>query len=504
MTHLRMYKKAAQRGLLATAALAVVTMGLQPLAAQGAVPRADAPVQITYTYPGTVQKDLQLVQDALNTILPKKIGATIKLVTLDWGVYDQKMKLAFASGQPCDIVFSAPWINNYSNLVTNGDLLPLDDLLKQYAPKYWASMPTSTWSAARVKGKIYGAINQQMFPTFWGAEVRKDLAQKYKLNLDKVHTYADLEPFLATVKAKEPGITPVLSDDQYQPNYVYQIGAHGADGLAPGSVSVLADDKALKVFNGYDTPQYKASVELAYRWHKLGYTTKDPLPQTEAQAAFKAGKYAVVLDQARPGEIGKLEANWGYDFVIKPFITPILTTGSVIATMNAICRTSPHPDKDMQFLELINTDKQVYNLMTRGIEGKHYVVVDKAKGIIALPKGVTSASDRYLPNTDWMFGNQFNAYYAQKAEVGSWELQRKINATAYPSVALGFAVDTTSIKTQIAQVSAAETQYAKPLGKGLVDPAVGLPRLLSALKAAGEDKVIAEVQHQLTTWAKTK
>jgi len=94
--------------------------------------------------------------------------------------------------------------------------------------------------------------------------------------------------------------------------------------------------------------------------------------------------------------------------------------------------------------------------------------------------------------------------YAQKAEVGSWELQRKINATAYPSVALGFAVDTTSIKTQIAQVSAAETQYAKLLGKGLVDPAVGLPRLLSALKAAGEDKVIAEVQRQLTTWAKTK
>jgi len=507
MTHLRIYKKAAQRRLLATAALAVVTIGLQPLAAQGAAPRAAAPVQITYTYPGVVQKDLKAVNDAINAILLKKINATVTLNTLDWGVYDQKMKLTFASGQPCDIVFTASWTNNYYQLVTNGDLLSLDDLLKKDAPGYYASMPASTWNAARVKGKIYGAINQQMFPARWGVEVRKDLAQKYHLDISKLHRYEDLEPFLATIKAKEPGITPLLSDNGYQGSVFYPDDLDvlvNVGGVQGGEAAIMAHDKSLKVFNPWALPQFKSAAALAYRWHQLGYYTRDPLPRDQAQAAFKAGKYAVVLDQAREGEYGKLQANWGWDFAIKSFVKPVLGTGNVVATMNGICRTSAHPDTAMRFLEMLNTDKQVYNLITRGIEGKHYVVVDKAKGLIAMPKGLTSATNPYLPNTDWMFGNQFNAYYAQKAEVGTWDLQRKINATAYPSAALGFAVVTDPIKSQLAQVSAVEKQYALPLYKGLIDPVTTIPVFLKALKAAGEDQVIAEVQRQVNAWAKTK
>src|SRR5260370_22319995 len=42
-----------------------------------------------------------------------------------------------------------------------------------------------------------------------GPRVRKDLADKYGLDLTKVNTFDDLTPFLAAVKAGEPKVTPI-------------------------------------------------------------------------------------------------------------------------------------------------------------------------------------------------------------------------------------------------------------------------------------------------------
>jgi putative aldouronate transport system substrate-binding protein len=486
------------------AALAVTLVGTHPLTARGASRQADAPAQLTYMYGTTgTPRDLQLVQDALNAILVKKINATVKLEPIDWGSFDQKMQLTFASGQPCDLVYTASWINNYNHIVADGDLLALDDLIKQYAPKTYATMPPSTWNAARIKGKLYAVINQQMFPAFYGALWRKDLAAKYHLDPTKLHWYSDLEPFLAQIKAHEPGITPIISNNMGDEGEIYPGLREGWDNLSDGA-TVLATDHSLHVFDPYESAAFKQAADLAYRWHQLGYMPKDPPPNTDALAAFQAGKYAVELGQFRPAEADKVKAQYGWDLGGKVFQKTILTTGAVTATMTGICRSSAHPVQAMQLLELLNTNKQVYNLITHGIEGKHYVVVDKARGIIDLPKGVTAATDGYYPSTDWEFGDQFIAYYGSAADVGGHEIQAKINRTAYPSVALGFALSPDPIKTQLAQVGAVKKQYERELLQGLVDPTTTIPVFIKALKAAGEDQVVAEVQRQLTAWSKTR
>ncbi len=45
---------------------------------------------------------------------------------------------------------------------------------------------------------------------------------------------------------------------------------------------------------------------------------------------------------------------------------------------------------------------------------------------------MTAETSGYNPNTDWMFGNQFNAYYRDAAQVGAWEATKEMNDTAYP------------------------------------------------------------------------
>ncbi|HLZ57404.1 MAG TPA: ABC transporter substrate-binding protein [Ktedonosporobacter sp.] len=473
---------------------------------------SSGPIEITYQYPAfNTSKDVQAVQDAMNNLLKQKINATIKLQPIDVGSYDQKMKLLFASGQSCDIVFTAPWINNYYQNVTQGNLIPLDDLLKQDAPKTLASLSPAIWNAARVNGKIYGVINQQTFIRRVGVGVRKDLAEKYHLDLNSINSFQDLTPFLQQIKQNEPGVTPISSsaEDGNESGYLYYsnyLNMDIVDGLSTdhGLLVIRANDSGRKVVNAATQPEFKQLVDLTRQWYQAGYYLKDPLPTADLDAAWRSGKFAVEVGVMNADSAGQLQNRFGQAFVTKAFGTPILTTGGTVATMNGICRTSAHPDVAMKILELLNTDQQVYRLITHGIEGKHYVVVDKDKGVIGFPPGVDASTDGYNPDTPWMFGNLFNSYYNLPSIVGAWDTMKQINASATPSVALGFAFNPEKVKTQIAQITSVVKQYGIPIYRGQVDATTALPIYLQKLKDAGIDDVIAELQTQVDAWAKTQ
>jgi putative aldouronate transport system substrate-binding protein len=91
--------------------------------------------------------------------------------------------------------------------------------------------------------------------------------------------------------------------------------------------------------------------------------------------------------------------------------------------MHAVCASSKHPAQAIKVIELLHTDPEVANLMAYGIEGKHYVWVDKARYLIGLPEGKTWADTGYFTNLIWMFGNLFLSYYNDPWQVDhkSWD-----------------------------------------------------------------------------------
>jgi putative aldouronate transport system substrate-binding protein len=183
--------------------LAVFTLGFAfakqaiTTLAQGDMPR------LVYIYPGAKQTDHDAVQQALSDYMAERIGATIELRPLDWGVYNDQIGLINASGEEYDVAFTAPWINNYYSNVAEGYLLPLDDLLPEYAPNYWASMTAETWDAARIGGKIYGGINQQIFVKPFGPYMSKAVLEKAGLadEFNALTSFNDLGPILEAVQA---------------------------------------------------------------------------------------------------------------------------------------------------------------------------------------------------------------------------------------------------------------------------------------------------------------
>ena len=457
-------------------------------------------VTVTYTYPNTVFKDVGLVEEALNKLLVPAINTKIKLNPIDWGAFDEKMKLAFAAGEECDIVFTAPWINNYLLNIANGNFVPLDDLLAKNAPGLWASMPETTWDAARVDGKIYGVINQQIFVKPFGFTVRRDLADKYGLDAYALKSYDELEPFLKTILENEPDVIPLPGASTWSNE------GNGFDPIITEQVPVVIryDDKELKVFNAAASPEFQASVERARRWYEAGYTPKETIAGDDQQAMWRAGKFALsgLVGVVKPGGEIESEQRFGQPVYSQSMTKPFLTTAGTTATTNAICATSKNPEAAMKVLELLNTNVEIYNTLAKGIEGKHWEWADK--GNLVIKPGPNNAD--YNPNTDWEFGNQFLAYYIdpKQAEIKAWEATYDLNTTSPPSAAMGFNFNAEPVKTELANVAAVTGELAGPLASGQVDPATALPEYLERLNQAGIQALIDECQRQLNDWAAKK
>ncbi|NOU86191.1 extracellular solute-binding protein [Paenibacillus sp. LMG 31460] len=468
--------------------------------------KALEPVELSYYFVGTPQKDLPLVEGEINKILKEKINATIKLNLIDWGSYDQKMNVMIGAGDAFDLMFTAPWSNNYYKNVEKGALIPLDDLLTRYAPTLKSTVPDYVWNATRVRGKIYGAINWQIIAMSYGFDMRKDLAEKYGLNLGSINRYDDLEPFLDKILKGEKGVTPLQFVNTYD-TFNGEAPYFGMDTIgedaSPGWIYLK--DADTKVVNQYASPEYKDFVTLMHKWHEKGYFRKDNASISDDTADVKAGKYGgSIAGTITPGVESQIFLRWGVHKVVKQLSKPLATTGRAIATMTGISSTSKNPERAMMFLELINSDKKLYNLLSHGIEGKHYVMVNEANGVIGMPEGVTPETNGYAPGTDWMFGNQFNGYYISKDDVGNWDKIRQLNASAERSPLLGFNFNPEPVKTELTQTNSVIKQYNTALISGSVDPVKMLPEFLDKLSKAGVDKVIAEKQRQVDMWKKTK
>ena len=402
-------------------------------------------------------------------------------------------------GEKFDLVFTAPWINNYYQNVNNGTLTPLDDLLPKYAPKLWASMPPTTWEAARVNGKIYAVINQQIFSKLFGPIIRKDLAEKYGLDLASITSYEQLTPFLQKIKDGEKDIKYVFAGDNGSHKEIW-----GYDPIdqALGFPAVRFDDASAKAVNYFEMSEAKTWATLTKAWQDAGFFSKDELKQEEIDGMIKAGQIPILMaDVIKPGFEQEVKNKYGFEWVGKAIAPNYLTTGGVVATLTGIPASSEHPEAAMQFLELVNTDPEVYNLLCRGIEGTHWKFVDRDKKVIEI---INPENSGYAPNSDWQFGNQFNAYYTDPAAVGNWEKTKQINDSAKPSPILGFTFDRTPVETELAQLSEVLTRVIKPIYFGTGDVAANLKTANDEMKAAGSEKVLAELQKQIDAWKASK
>lgn len=125
-------------------------------------PSADskkAPAKFSILFPTTVSTGYHTRVPDLNK--DKWVLKLEQLTNTDLDVKvmeDAKFGVMFASNDIPDVVGSigGPGSKSMSGSVENGVFMPLDDLLKQYAPNLMKSIPKAAWDSVSYEGKIYG------------------------------------------------------------------------------------------------------------------------------------------------------------------------------------------------------------------------------------------------------------------------------------------------------------------------------------------------------------
>ncbi|MDO4306768.1 MAG: ABC transporter substrate-binding protein [Eubacteriales bacterium] len=477
-----------------TAALALGVMGT------GVTCYADEPVELTWYVGGNgPQADLNTVLEEVNAYLTDKLNCTLKIVETDFGSYDQKMQMVIGSGEEFDLCYTANWSNNFYNNVNKNAFLELNDLLDEYAPELVDAVPQAGWDAATVSGNIYAVPNMQIWTMTNCLSIDKEYVDKYNFDVDSVKELKDLEPLLAAIKEDNPDMYPFAADAGGILGMMTQ--AMGYDELAGRHIPgvVMLDDEELKVVNQFELPQVMDHYKLMYDWSQKGYIRPDASTITSYTADLAAGKHAArVVGNLKPGiEVGESEMYGGKEIVMVQLSDSWLPTSGITATMTAVSRTSKNPEKAVEFLNLFNTDKYLYNLITQGVEGVHY---EKLDGDYIAP----IENSGYAPNADWMYGNQFLAYLKEGQVEDDWEQTIAMNEAGKTSVAFGFVFDSTTVQNEIASVSAVVQEYQLSLDTGAVDPETVMPEFLNKLEQAGSQVIIDEIQRQLDEWSANK
>ena len=457
----------------------------------GQEPAELEPVELVWNIVGTPQDDQDTVFAEVNKVLQEKLNTTVQFNVIDWGAYDEKMKVAIATDEDYDICFTSDWTNPYVSNAQKGAYYPMTELLEKYAPHIMEQVPESYWDATRVGGEIYGVVNYQVTARIEGGSFPADTVEELGYDVSKITSWPDMTDYFATVQEKKPDMIPFLGGGQSMPMLISDEKGFEMDYLS-GPLAVRAEDPT-KALNGVETQEFMDYCKLMRDWYEKGYVRKDVASITDTKGEVKTHKYAAFSTGVGPGSPQVESANAGFTVVQAQTVPAYVSTGTIQAALTAISINCEYPDRAMMLLDYLFEDKDLYNMLCYGIEGKHYEKVNDYSIKVIEDGG-------YNPGIAWEFGSWFNAMLLEGQDEDHWDQIKEINETALTSPVLGFVYNPDNVKNEMAQITALMSEYLPGLLTGSVDPEEKIPELIEKMNAAGMDKIIEDANAQLAAW----
>lgn len=445
------------------------------------------PYVIDWYYTGNgPQADQEKIETEMNKMLTD-INATVKLHPFDWGSYEQKMQVILATGEKVDLLFSATWGSNIFQNVRKGYLTDLTELLPQYAPDAVNVLKGPFLDASKIDGKNYGVPVYKELA--WGAGVllNKKLVDKYGFDISNVKTPEDLEPMFQVIKEKEPGVAAVEAITGQSPIILNP----NRDATAAGiSYDTLGGTDKFMICT--QDPEMIKYWKLVRQYFQAGYirkdaaTVKDPLPDE------KAGKVFSIWMGLKPGKDAEMSVSTGVDWVQIPLTKQYIQGTAAFGCMMAVGKSSQDPARTLMFYNKFYKDEKIVNLLNFGIEGEHYV--KKSEKVIDFAS--ENSMQSWNVGTPWMFGDQRLSYLFPNEDPNKWEAYQKWNDEATVAPNVGFTFDSESVKNETVAIQNITNEFAGALDTGTVDTDTYVAKFEEKLKAAGVEKILAEVNKQ--------
>lgn len=457
---------------------------------------------------------LEDVEKALNQITEPAIGVTVHLKVTENPVFETS--LAVSSGEKLDL--SLALYGHMSNLVSNGYLLPLDDLISQYGQSVKEACGVQL-KGGYYQNQLYGIPPVYSEGQRYGFICRTDMMEKYDFQLEdgKCYTFDELEAFFNRVKKGEGEDFFIIGGSLAsgaglleKSEFAFDVlGSHINTGVLmlgqEGEITSASLAACNKIVDFYETKEFMQFARRMYRWNQAGFFYPNTsISEMDSNIMMRDNKILGWFFHNVPGEEVENASKSKLDVTFIPTREAIRTTDASQNVLWSIPATSEKPEKVIEFLNLLYTDSAVSNLLQRGIEGESYVVVEENENgkLIDFPEGMDISTIPYYVNGG-VYGNRLCAYTWVPGDINHNQAVKEFSdQISLTSPAWGYVFDSENVSIQIAQVDQVVEKYIGIIETGSVDPNIEVPLFLSELKAAGIDQIVEENQRQYDTWRK--
>ena len=443
------------------------------------------PVNLVWWTIGSEPKELAAVNEKINEYIADKIGATVTIKYASWGEYGEKLSKIIQSGESYDLAFGAS-INNYQDLAAKGYFTDLTQIIPTVAPALWDFIPEELWKGMTLNNQIFGvpAYKDSAQSQYWVWD--KELVEKLGIDYENINTLEELEPALKKIKENDPSKYPLIIQ-----------GLEGINGFmsSVNKIDLLLSNPLMgveyeateaKVISPWEQDYVMDNLRTLYKWFNEGLINPDAATLTETP------KYRPVFSaQGYPYADADWTISSGYPVISHMYYGPAYSTSSIQGSFIVVSEASKYKEEAIKFIELINTDAYLRNLIAFGIEGQHYEKTGD--------NTIKVLNDGYQVPA-YSQGTFFNMYATDPAPADKWTALQQHMEKAFSSPALGFTFSTDKVNNQVAACANIQDKYQPSLFTGSVNPDEVVPKMLDELNKAGYQDIIAEAQAQLDAY----
>lgn len=456
---------------------------------------------------------LQEVEDAINEISEKEAGVHVNMNLLDMSAYAEQTSLMFSGQEQMDIMMTTPIQSaGFSSLVSQNQLMALNDLLPEEAPELYKMMEKYL-PGTTVNGNIYSVTTNRLLNSNCYAVMRADILDDLGLRekAENCKSWTEYQEILQAVVdsgydggkvtaavANNDNDGTVISveyamvgNDNWEENFGY-------DTLGDTYKIIAVDEDTDKVYSYFQSEEYYKMLKLMTEMYNKGYVYKDAATSDEGGDPLIKNNvtFSTVVNSETGIEASRFSTT-GYEVVCPMITQEPLSTGSATKFSWAIPTTSKEPEAAARFLNLMYTNADIENLLAWGIEGRDYELNEAGEAVVK--------EDAVYHSADFLWGNQFNAYPAVGQGGDFRTVSQEELESAPVSKYFGCAVDTAPITNDLTAVYNVIQQYKGGYESG----SVAVPdtyeeyqngEFCKALDAAGMQKVLDEYQTQLDAW----
>ncbi|MBN2222943.1 MAG: ABC transporter substrate-binding protein, partial [Vallitaleaceae bacterium] len=179
--------------------------------------------------------------------------------------------------------------------------------------------------------------------------------------------------------------------------------------------------------------------------------------------------------------------------------TKNLVKMSVTHGATAVAASSKNPERALMVYDLLRNDEELYRLFNFGIEGVQYVLTEDGK--MARPEGYDSEKDAVQTNFWWGRNDDLQLIDAERNHDAYVALAKEYEEFAIDYQYGQFVFESDAVSSYLANMSNVYSTYMPLIAFGKGDDAEAtVEEFRKAMKDAGYDTVLAEIQKQLTEY----